>query len=796
MMLKSPGFTFIALVTLALGIGVNTAIFSIVYSVLLKSLPYKEPDRIVSINKIVSNGGLPGIAAYEYLDWLDQNTTFEQVAAYTNDNFNLTSAGEPERIVCAQVTANVFPLLGVQPLYGRVFLPEEDRPGRNQVIVVSQGFWQRRFGGDPNLLNRSITLNDKSYTVVGIMPDSFRFPSAYEIWMPLALDPVAERQGDTWSLIEVVGRLKLGATPEQARTGLDLISKRTAETSTEKLPPSSVEIVPLHEQLVANFRITVLALFGTVGFVLLIACANVANLMLARATKRRKEMAIRVAVGASRWKLFRQLLTESTLLGLTGGALGMFFAIWSIGPMISLIPAELANSTHGLRDVNINKQVLLFTLIVSILSGIFFGLAPALIASKINVNEALNDGTSRERGIGFGWRSLRKWLVVAELALAFVLLVGAGLMVRSFTRMLEINPGFKTENVLTMRIDLPASRYSEPNKAASFYQRVLERTAALDGIQSVGAISHQPLSGFSRIAFFRLENLPPLDRKKDRPIPTGIVSGDYFHAMGILLQAGRLFDERDDADSPQVALVNQTFARRFYPNENPIGKHITYGCKEEQGLCRTIVGVVQDIKQESLIADVSPEIYVPYKQGPINGMTLIVKTKSDPLNMVGALREQVFAVDRDQPIYNVKTLNQRLKEEVAQTRALMLLFTAFACLALLLAGLGVYGVMSYMVTQRTHEIGIRMALGADRRNILNLVMKQGVWLALIGVGIGLVVAVLLTRLLEKLLFGVSATDSLTFISIALLLTSAALLACYIPARKATKVDPMNALRYE
>lgn len=792
---KNPGFTAVALITLALGIGANTAIFSIVYSVLLKSLPYKEPDKVVSVSKVATDKGLPGIAAYEYLDWKEQNTTFEQLAAFTNDNFNLTGIGEPERIPCAQVTANTFPMLGVVPLKGRVFTAEEDKPGSNQVVVVSEKFWQRTFGNDKALSGQSITLNDKSYTVVGIMQNGFRFPGEYEVWMPLALDEVKERHGDEQRLIEITGRLKNGATTEQARAEFNVIAKRTAETfSKEKLPPANVDVIPLHKQLVTDYTTTILVLFGVAGFVLLIACVNVANLMLARAANRQKEIGIRVAIGANRWQLFRQLLIESTLLGLIGGVLGIILAIWGISVGVSLIPADLANSIHGLKDVNINGQVLFFTLIVSVFSGIIFGLAPSLIASKTDVNRALSDATAGQSA-GFGLRTIRGWLVVVELALAFVLLVGAGLMIRSFNRKLEIKPGFNAENVLTMRVELPPSRYPKGAMRAGFYQRVLERTAALPGVQSVGAISHKPLGDVSNLSYFKMEGLPPLDRKTEKPITVGMVTPNYFIAMGIPLLNGRFFNDGDAFDGAQVMLVNEAFVRKFYPNENPVGKRTSFTC-DKQELCRTIVGVVGNIKQESLITDAVPEGYVPVKQWPAHGMTFVFKTTNEPLSMAGTIREQISAEDKDQPVYNIKTLDQKLKEAIAQTRAIMLLFTVFSGLALLLSSVGIYGVMSYAVTQRTREIGIRMALGAGRFNILNFIMKQGLLMTLIGVGIGIVAAVMLTRLMASLLFGISPTDTFTFIGIAFLLLIIALLACFIPARKATKIDPLTALRHE
>lgn len=793
MLRKNLGVTLLAVITLGLGIGANTAIFSLVNAVLLRSLPFPQAERIVAINKPAWDVGLPGIAAYEYLAWQEQNQSFEQVAAYSNGNFNLTGQVDPERISCALVTANTFPLLGVQPARGRVFRPDEDRPGHDQVAVVSAGFWQRRYGGQDSLIGSSIVLNEKSFTVIGVMPANFRFPGDYEVWLPLALDAEKERQGNTFSLVEVIARLKPGVSIEQAQADMSLIARRVVAPGEEKLPPSNLEVLPLHRQLVAGFRLPVLLLFGAVGLVLLIACVNVASLMLSRIASRQREMAVRAAVGAARWRLIQQLLIESLLLGLAGGVLGIGLAFWGIGPLVALIPADFVSSMQSLNDVGIDYRVLGFTLVISVLTGVIFGLAPALTASRPNLVKVLKEGGGHNGG-GFGWRSPRHLLVITELALAMVLLLGAGLMVRSFKRLQSVNPGFSADQVLTVRIDLPRSRYREPARGAELYRQLLERVTAMPGTQAAGLINHRPLADYGQVAAFNFEGHAPFNRNQDTPIPVGVVSPNYFKALSIPLIAGRTFDDHDTVEGPRVALINQATARRFYPNEDPVGKRISFGCKE--GLCRTIVGVVGNIKQEKLTAEATPEIYVPYLQLPVAGMTLFVRSTSDPLTLVGPLRDQMRQLDKDQPLYHIRTLNQRLSESMAQPRSLMWLFSGFAVLALALTMVGIYGVISFSVAQRTHEIGIRMALGAERRNVLRLIIGQGLRLVGMGLVLGALAAFALTRLMVKLLYGVSATDPITFVAVGLLLAGVALLASYIPARRATKVDPLVALRYE
>ena len=792
-LLRHPGFTAVAIITLTLAIGVNTTIFSVVNAVLLKALPFPDPQQLVSVQNNPTPGGFPGIAAYQYLAWKEKNTSLDDLAAFSENNFNLTGLGEPERISCAQVTVSLFTTLRVQPLRGRFFLPEEDKPGANNVAIVSERFWQRRYGRDEAILQSSLTLNNKPYSIVGVMPGSFRFPGEFDIWLPIALDPEKETQGEIFSLVEVVGRLKPGANPQGVQNELTLIARQASEQGKDPLPLSAVEVAPLHTQLIAGVRSTVLVLWGAVGLVMLLACVNVASLMVSRTLARQREMAVRAAVGARRWQLIRQLLTESVLIGLVGGTLGLLIAVWGTRAIASLVPKGFTTSVYDLNNIPLDWRVFAFTLGLSFLTGIVFGLAPALTASKPDLIKALR--STRSYGwMSFGLRSFRGWLVVAELALAVVLLLAAGLLVRSFNKLVAINPGFDRENVLTLRINLPRSDYSKPAQKKAFYEELVQRVKSLPGVQSAGTISHTPLSGFGMIASTKIEGHPPPDPKKDPPMGIGSVSNEYFQTMKIPLLSGRHYDSRDGADGQKVAIVNQAFANRYFAGSEAVGKRISFGC--EAGLCRTIVGVVGNIRQESLTAEVTPEIYLPLAQNPVNGMTLLVRTASDPLSFAPAVRNEVFAIDKNQPVYDVKTLEQRVNDAVAVSRSLMLLFAAFALLALVLGAVGIYGIVSYSVTQRTHEIGIRMALGARAGNVLSLIMRNGVALVLTGIAIGIAGALALTRFLTTLLFGVTPTDSVTFVIVSVVFFVIAMIAALIPALRATRVDPLIALRYE
>jgi len=794
-LLRNPGFTAVAVITLMLAIGVNTTIFSVVNAVLLKALPFRDPQQLVSVHKTSTPGDLPGIAAYQYLAWKEQSTNFDDLAAFTDDNINLTGTGEPERIPYAQVTASLFTTLGVQPVRGRFFLADEDKPGANNVVVVSERFWRSRYGGDEKILQHRLTLDNKPYSIVGVMPNNFRFPGEFDLWVPLALDPYKETHSDYFQLVEVVGRLKSNTTLANSQTELGLISKRASEQGKDFLL-ASVEVTPLHKQLTAGVRSTVLILWGAVALVMLLACVNVAGLMVSRTFARQREIAVRAAVGARRWQLIRQLLTESVVIGLTGGGLGLLIAVWGTRAIAALVPKGFAASVYDLNSIRIDWRVFAFTFGLSILTGIVFGLAPALTASKPDLIQALRD--SRAQGLmSFGLRSFRGWLVVTELALAVVLLLAAGLLVRSFNKLTAVDLGFDRDNVLTARISLPRSIYKDPAQTQAFYDDVLQRLRALPGVESAGMINHTPLAGFGLIAFTAIEGHPVIDRAKDPPIGIGSVSSDYFQTMKIPLLSGRSYDTRDGADGQKVAIVNQAFANRYFANGDALGKRVGFGCKESERLCRTIVGVVGNIRQESITDDVAPEMYVPFAQMRLNGMTLMVRTTSeDPRNLARPLRNAVLAIDKNQPVFELQTLAQRVDEAVAVSRSLTLLFTAFALLGLILGSVGIYGIVSYSVTQRTHEIGIRMALGARASNVLNLIMRNGLVLVLTGIAIGAASAFMLTRFMATLLFGVEPHDSVTFVVVPAVFFVIAIVAALIPALRATRVDPLIALRYE
>jgi putative ABC transport system permease protein len=796
-LIRHPGFAVVAVITLTLAIGVNTTIFSVVNAVLLKALPFHNPEQLVSVHSTPSeNGGLPGIAAYQYLAWKDRNTSFDDLAAYTDDTFNLTGNGEPERLSCAQVTSSLFTTLGVQPVRGRFFLPEEDKPGAANVAVVSEAFWQRHFGRDESVLQKTLTLDNKPYAIVGVVSSNFRFPGEFDVWLPLTLDPVKEFQGDWMQLVDVVGRLKPTATLAGAQSELTLIARQASQQGKkEPLPLAAVEIAPLQKQLVAGIRVTVLVLWGAVGLVMLLACINVASLMISRTLARQREMAVRAAVGARRWQLIRQLLTESVLVGLAGGALGLLLAVWGTRAINSLVPKGFASSVYDLNNIRLDWRVFAFTLGLSVLTGIVFGLAPALTASRPDLIGALRN--SRAHGLmSFGLRSFRGWLIVSELALAVVLLLAAGLLVRSFNKLVAVDLGFDRTNVLTTRISLPRSKYAKPAQVRAFYDELLQRVKVLPGVESAGTINHTPLTGFNLIAFTGIEGNPPPDQKKDPAIGIGSVSPDYFQTMKIPLLSGRYYDARDGEDAQKVTIVNQAFANRFFPNGDALGKRVSFGCEESEKLCRTIVGVVGNIRQESITDEVTPEIYLPFAQMPVNGATLMVRTAADPLTLARSVRSEVLAIDNNQPIYDVKTLAQRVNEAVAVSRSLMVLFAAFALLALVLGAVGIYGIVSYSVTQRTHEIGIRMALGARAANVLSLIMKNGLTLVLTGIVIGVGSAFGLTRFLATLLFGIEPTDRVTFVIVSTVFFVIAMLAALIPAMRATRVDPLVALRDE
>ncbi|HEV2913882.1 MAG TPA: ABC transporter permease [Pyrinomonadaceae bacterium] len=795
MMLKNPAFTAVAVLALGLGIGANTAIFSVVNSILLRPLPFREPDRLVTVMHnypkldLIAPVSPPG-----FEDYRARTDVFENAGASSGGSFNLTGEGEPERIQARGVTAGFFETLGVEAALGRTFLPEEDKPGNEHVVVLSNGLWQRRYGADPGVVGRTITLDGEGYTVVGVMPAGFRFYGQDDAWAPLALNAEMmspNRRGSEFLLM--IARLKPGVSFEQAQAAMNSVASQIRQDNPQQYPSDSdwgVRVKPVYEEMVADIRPALLVLLGAVGFVLLIACANVANLLLARASVRRKEIAIRTALGAGRWRLVRQLLTESVLLSITGGGLGLLLAVWGVDVLVKLNQ----NNIPRAREIGIDARVLAFTFGLSLVTGVLFGLAPALQASRTQLTDALKEG-GRTSG-GSHRARFRSLLVVTEIALALVLLIGAGLMVKSFSRLSHVDPGFQPQNLLTMQVALPVTKYKEDKQIGDFFRQALEKIKSLPGVQSEGAVSQLPLSGSVASGFFTIEGQEASGEQRPHT-DLRASSPEYLQTMGIPLLKGRYFNERDTDSSPNVAIIDETLARRYWPGADPVGRRISYNRRDGKPVWREIVGVVGAIKHKALDADYRGQLYFPHPQNPWSNMSLVVRSNTaDPASLTAAVRSAIQAVDKDQPVYRVMTMETMVAESVAQHRFSMFLLTLFAVVAVALAVVGLYGVMSYGVSQRTHEIGIRMALGAQARDVLRMVVGQGFVLALLGVGAGLLGALALTRVMSSLLFGVSATDPFMFVSVPLILAGVALLACYLPARRATKVDPMVALRYE
>ena len=781
------------MLALGLGIGANTAIFSLINAFLLRPMPYRDSERLVWVQQNILKSGAAGAVAYpDFVEWKRQNHVFAELAAIQFDQFNVTGPEEAERILGARVSAGFFPLLGVSPTRGRAFLPEEDSPGGNRVVILSQGLWQRRFGSQPDILGQALTLNGTSYTIVGIMPADFRFPPTCELWTPLALD--VNRAGWGNHFLAAIAGLKPGVGLGKAQAEMATIARRLEQQYPDSNAGWGVTVVPLHEFLVRESRPALFTLLVAVVFVLLIACANVANLLLARAAARTKEIAIRLALGAGRFRIIRQMLTESVLVSMLGGAVGLLLALWGTRLLATAMPFYLLS----LQTVRIDGYVLAFTLLISVLTGLIFGLAPALQVSKGALNETLKEGGRRSAPGGSRGR-LRGILVVSEVALALMLLVGAGLLMKSFARLQQVNPGFRSEKVLTMEMSLPPARYSKPFQRAAFYRQLLEKIATLPGVQSAGAVTQLPLGGRSSTRAFAIEGRPAPPPGQGERIGAGhrVVTPGYFRAMSIPLRRGRQFTDQDAEGAPGVVLINETMARRWWPNEDPLGKRIAlYTSPQTVGPWLQIVGIVGDVKHRGLAAEIDPEMYLPHMQTFSAAMFVAVRTVADPASMAAAVRAQVRALDRDLPVSSIRTMEKVLADAVAQPRLRVWLLGGFAALALILAVMGLYGVISYSVTQRTHELGVRMALGAQTPDLLRLVVAQGMLVTLIGLGIGLAGAFALTRLLASLLFSVSATDAAIFTAVPLLLALVALAATAIPARRAARLDPMTALRYE
>jgi len=797
MLAKNPGFTAVAVLTLALGIGANTAIFSVVNGVLLRPLPYADPGRLMTVYETSREFGQMSVAYPNFLDWRRENHAFTDIAAYRGDDFNFTGSGQPEHLRGEFVSASLLPVLGVNPLLGRNFMPQEDREGASGVVMLTYGLWKRRFGADPNILGKTMTLNARSYKVIGVLPSDFGFRRRAELYVPIAQYLSIElNDRENHPGLNVVGRLKPDVTMAAAQAEMTSIGRALAQQYPKTNGGHGVAVVEMKDDMVGHIRPTLLLLLGAVGCVLLIACANAANLLLARSTARSREFAIRVALGADRPRVVRQPLTESVLLALGASVFGLMLADWGTRLVLAAVPNSLPRS----QEIGLDPHVLLFTLALSVLTGVLFGLAPAFHSSSVNPQESLKEGA---RGSGGGRHRAEGVFVALEVGLAVVLLAGAGLMIQSIWRLWRVDPGFNTRHLLTTQVALSPTVMASPAAIRLAYQQLLDRVASIPGIQSASIASLIPLSDSdSEIAFWPGSGLqPPQDQMSSAMFYIG--TPDYLRVMGIPLREGRFFTDQDTLASAPVVVIDDVMAKHLFPGQDAVGKQFSL---IELGPVQ-IVGVVGHVKHWGLDSDdtakIRDEIYFPFMQVPdkfmpeaVAGLTLALRTAPDPLSVVSAVRAQVAGPTEDQPIFGVQTMEQIISDSLAERRFTLLLLIIFASTALVLAAVGIYGVMSYAVSRRTHELGVRLALGASRREILRLVVGEGMVLAAIGTVVGLTAALGLTRLMASLLYGVRPADPATLAAVSLLLAGIALLACYIPARRATKVDPMVALRYE
>ena len=792
MLRKSPGFTAVAVITLALGIGANTAVFSVVRAVLLKTLPYPQPDRLMVLDEFQEHGGRMSVAWPNFLDWRAQSHSFEGMAAYREDDRTLTGVGDPALLHAGEVSAPFFSLLGAKPMLGRAFGEADDKPEANPAVVLDYGFWRNRLGGDSSIVGHSITLGGVPFTVVGVLSPGFKFfQERIDLYLPLGL----EGGKPNWLVrgnhpgLRVLARLKADVSRAAAQSEMDLLMRRLEEQYPQSNSGERAEMASLYEQRFADWTLTFYTLLAAVGCVLLIACANVANLLLARATARHKEFAVRLAIGAGRRQILRQLLTESVLLSSIGGVLGLLLAPWVNAPLLRMAPQDVPR----LAETRVDGVVMLFTFAIAVITGIVFGSAPAWQSSRTPVGDCLKERTA---GSGRPRQRLRAGLFVSEVALALVLVVACGLLIRSLERAQSVNPGFKADHILAFDVLLPPQQYPNDKSIAQFFTQALQQVRSLPGVVSAGAVHCPPLVGTCWGSVYLVAG-QPVPRQSELPKSAfNMVDPDYFRTMQVPLLEGRYFGETDTASSPEVIIINKKMADFWWPHQSALGKRIKQGFPQDHSPYREIVGVVGDLKQEGLDAEQLSEVFEPASQSPGEAMTLVARTESDPMLLAKTVESAIHSVDANLPLSAVQPMTQYVSDSLARRRFSTLLLTLFGGLALTLASLGIYGVMAYTVAQRTHEIGVRMALGADRRNVLALILSQGLQLGVLGVGIGLVLAAVITRWMASLLFGVSDKDPGTFAAVAVLLTLVALLACYIPARRATKVDPMVALRYE
>ena len=789
-LLKSYAFTIVVVLTLALGIGANTAIFSFANGILLRPLPYPQSDRLAVIEETAPKIGIlnMGVSYPNFIDWRDQNTVFESLAThFGTSRFSMTLGGEATEIRGSRVSYGLFEVLHVAPQLGRTFTINEDRPEEDGVVILGYDLWQRNFGGDPNIVGKKVVVSSRSRTVVGVMPRGFRFPEVSELWVPLAITTKMYTRNDHG--LEAIGRLKPGVSVAQAQSEMHGIAARIEELNPLSNRGIEVRVTSLHDRLSGNYREALLILLGVVGCVLLVACVNVANLMLARANARQKEFALRAALGASRWRIVRQVLFESLLLAVVGGALGFVLSIWALRLLLTAIPIDLP----FWMNFSIDLRVLGFTLALTLLTGLIFGAVPALQTSRFDLNDTLKEGGRGASGVRSRARSL---LVVTEIAMSLVLLVGAGLMVQSFLRLRTVKIGIDPKNVLTASLMVPRAKYKEEAQRAALIKQIMEKVNSLPGVESASATATLPLNGNNWGRGLTVEGYP-VDASGQVPIVQHtVVTPGYFRTMGITLLAGRDFNDSDAKDSPDVTIIDERLARQYWTNQNPIGKRVRFGPTQDNEPWHTIVGVVSAIRHQRMQEETDPSVYMPHQKIPVAGLSLVARTSSNPHDFIGAVRREVAQLDPDLPVSEVATMEEVITESIWQPRLYAMLFAVFAGGALLLALIGIYGVMAFLVQTRTHEIGIRMALGASTRDVFKLIVGRGMKLTAVGVVIGVGGAIALTRLMHSLLFNTSATDPFIFILISALLSLAAFFACYLPARRAAKVDPLVALRYE
>ena len=787
---KSYAFTIVVVLTLALGIGANTAIFSFANGILLRPLPYPQSDRLAVIDQTAlhEGGNSIGVSYPDFLDWREQNTVFERVAThFGTGRFAMTAGGEPIEIRGGRISYGLFEVLRVAPILGRTFTLNEDRPEEDGVVILGYGLWQRSFGGNPNVIGQKITISSSPRTIIGVMPRGFRFPEVSELWVPLAFSTKIYTRNDHG--LEVIARLKDGVTFAQAQADMNNVAAHIQEQNPVNNEGIGVTVTSLHDNLSGSYRDALLILLGVVGCVLLVACVNVANLMLARATARQKEFALRAALGAGRWRIVRQLLIESMLLAVVGGVLGFVLSSWALRLLLTAIPIDLP----FWMNFNLDLRVLGFTLAITLLTGLIFGAVPALQTSRIDLNDTLKEGGRGNSGARSRARSL---LVVSEIAMSLVLLVGAGLMIQSFLRLRRVNIGLNPKNVLTATLSLPRAKYTDNDQRAAFFKQLVERLRTLPGVEAASATRTLPLGGSNWGRGLTVEGYPPQPSGQTPTVQHTVIASGYFRTMGITLLAGRDFNDADTKGAPDVTIIEERLARQYWTNESPLGKRVRFGPPEDNEPWHTIVGVVSTVRDQSVQEETRPSVYLPHQKVPVTSMTLVARTSANPHEFIGAVRREVAQLDPDLPVSEVATMEEVVAESIWQPRLYAMLFAVFASGALLLALIGIYGVMAFLVQTRTHEIGVRMALGASARDVFKLIVGRGMKLTAVGVVIGVAGAIALTRLMHSLLFNTSATDPFTFILISLLLSLAAFFACYIPARRAAKVDPLVALRYE